>query len=162
MLSAFLCCGEQRNHILCLPPVHGTWGPAAGSAVIFGVSPKPSGEGHTAAAVVGGIRRWVEDIWISQKMGTKLHHAPVPLLPHEIIIPSAKGLINSCYVSGSFTVLIYRYKTTCFHGCSYMNLSFGMECVIPIPTGLVTHFRLRHRRSLSCLSPPFSIATVKK
>lgn len=67
----------------------------------------PSGEGRPAAALVGGVRRWGEDTWRSQRIGTKVRHAPVPLLPREVIIPSTKGLINSCCVSGSFSVLIY-------------------------------------------------------
>lgn len=67
----------------------------------------PGGEGHRPAAVVGGVRSWDEDTWRPPRIGTKLHHAPLPLLPHEVIIPSTKGLINSCCVSGSFSVLMY-------------------------------------------------------
>jgi len=67
----------------------------------------PSGESHTPAALAGGIRRLGEDIWQAQRISTKLHHAPPPLLPHEVFLPSAKDLINSCCVFGSFSVLIY-------------------------------------------------------
>ena len=67
----------------------------------------PSGAVHTPAALVGGVRRWAGDTWRSQRIGTKLRRALLPLLPHEVIIPSTKGLINSCCVSGSFSVLIH-------------------------------------------------------